>query len=89
LIAIPTAKERVPNTTTEESKGGRRRKKSPFDCLDPFPPILNLLSITTNEKWVFEKKTSEPGEKGTAFLDGSNSSPQQNQQDPKLTKSSG
>jgi len=37
----------------------------------------------------FEKKTSEPGEKGTAFLDGNNSSPQQNQQDPKLTKSSG
>jgi hypothetical protein len=50
LIAIPTAKERVPNTTTEESKGGRRRKKSPFDCLDPFSPILNLLSITTNCK---------------------------------------
>jgi hypothetical protein len=38
---------------------------------------------------LFEKKTSEPGEKGTAFLDGNNSSPQQNQQDPKLTKSSG
>jgi hypothetical protein len=48
LTAIPTAKERVPNTTTEESRGGRRRKKSSFDCLDPFPPILNLLSTTTN-----------------------------------------